>query len=391
MTVLSFFLRSSTSTITFAQRVEQYYLDRKDLTPATRKKFANLASRLPKDLYPILILIRLPLLVLILRQQLYIHPVTPYVIPDGSLRILHSEQSLTGQIVIGENLRDGYRFMRCDHSILGGRWTRDIPDGKGGMIKDMGDSYVYPTPIRMKTYMARIFGCFSLQEIGAMAHRSDASDSIGRTLSLTTELDISDTPQPEKAEERALIMCVPFFITTAKLTSSGLGVGIAAAAFARKGYEVDIVGQYPTTSRIAGANVTEIDPVVYTTAATFFNLSSYPISSVNLLSGSTYIHHLASLSREKASRKGKGLAEDEEGEEFTKWSLVVQDCFSGGSVPGEMFTVEFWRDLSELVERDGIVAMVCPSVSPIISTYSRGDISVELMIEFRWAEGKSSV
>jgi hypothetical protein len=37
---------------------------------------------------------------------------------------------------------------------------------------------------------------------------------------------------------------------------------------------------------------------------------------------------------------------------------VVQDCFSGGSVPGEMFTVEFWRDLSELVERDGIVAMV---------------------------------
>jgi hypothetical protein len=142
MTVLSFFLRSSTSPITFAQRVQQYYLDRKDLTPATRKKFANLASRLPRDLYPILILVRLPLLVLILRQQLYIHPVTPYVISDGSLRILHSEQSLTGQIVIGENLKDGYRFMRCDHSILGGRWTRDIPDGSGGMIKDMGDSYV---------------------------------------------------------------------------------------------------------------------------------------------------------------------------------------------------------------------------------------------------------
>jgi hypothetical protein len=41
-----------------------------------------------------------------------------------------------------------------------------------------------------------------------MAHRSDASDSIGRTLALTTELDISDTPQPEKGEERALIMYV---------------------------------------------------------------------------------------------------------------------------------------------------------------------------------------
>jgi hypothetical protein len=44
-----------------------------------------------------------------------------------------------------------------------------------------------------------------------MAHRSDASDSVGRTLALTTELDISDTPQPEKGEERALIMCVIFF------------------------------------------------------------------------------------------------------------------------------------------------------------------------------------
>lgn len=38
----------------------------------------------------------------------------------------------------------------------------------------------------------------------------------------------------------------------------------------------------------------------------------------------------------------------------------MQDCFSGGSVPGEMFTLEFWKDLSELVERDGIVAMVSP-------------------------------
>lgn len=61
---------------------------------------------------------------------------------------------------------------------------------------------------RVAKLTERIFGCFSLQEIGAMAHRGDATDSIGRTLALTTELDISDTPQPEK-EERALIMYVP--------------------------------------------------------------------------------------------------------------------------------------------------------------------------------------
>lgn len=140
MTVLSFFLRPSSSPVTFAQRVQEYFMNRKDLTPASRKKFANLASRLPRDVYPILIALRLPLLVLILRQQIYLHPIAPYVTADGSLRILHSEQSLTGQIVIAENLRDGYRFMRCDHSILGGRWTREVPDGTGGTHTDMGDS-----------------------------------------------------------------------------------------------------------------------------------------------------------------------------------------------------------------------------------------------------------
>lgn len=41
-----------------------------------------------------------------------------------------------------------------------------------------------------------------------------------------------------------------------------------------------------------------------------------------------------------------------------KWRYVIQDCFSGGSVPEEMFTREFWLDLVENVEQDGIVAMV---------------------------------
>lgn len=125
---------------TFSQRVQRYYKERKDLPPASRQQFMTLASRLPSDLYPLLILVRLPLLVLVLRQQLYLHPVPPYTIDDGTLRVLHSEQSLTGQIVVAENIRDGYRFMRCDHSILGGRWMRELPDGQGGRHVDLGDS-----------------------------------------------------------------------------------------------------------------------------------------------------------------------------------------------------------------------------------------------------------
>jgi hypothetical protein len=39
-----------------------------------------------------------------------------------------------------------------------------------------------------------------------MVHRSDASDTIARTISLTTDLETADTLEPEKGEERALIM-----------------------------------------------------------------------------------------------------------------------------------------------------------------------------------------
>lgn len=104
----------------------------------------------------------------------------------------------------------------------------------------------WPQPRSAAEYL-RIFGCFSLQEIGTLAHRSDISDSIGRTLALTTDLGVSNPVEPEKPEERALIMYVSLvcFRPSLLLTISGLGVGIAAAAFARKGYEVDIVGRSP--------------------------------------------------------------------------------------------------------------------------------------------------
>lgn len=91
----------------------------------------------------------------------------------------------------------------------------------------------------------RIFGCFPLQEIGTLAHRSDPSDAITETISLTTELEMDLAGRPDEPENRALIMSVVAASICGQWTDvpSGLGVGIAAASFARKGYEVDIVGE----------------------------------------------------------------------------------------------------------------------------------------------------
>jgi len=44
-----------------------------------------------------------------------------------------------------------------------------------------------------------------------MAHKSDMTDSVQRALALTSELDLPDLQQPEKTEERALIMFVFLF------------------------------------------------------------------------------------------------------------------------------------------------------------------------------------
>jgi spermidine synthase len=117
----------------------------------------------------------------------------------------------------------------------------------------------------------------------------------------------------------------------------GLGVGVAGSAFTAHGLDLDVV---------------EIDPAVYRAAVDHFGFTMSNASTVNLMDGAAYIRHLAALLRE-GTYKGD------------KWSYVIQDCFSGGSVPGELFTVEFWTELSQLVEVDGIVAVVSRGPSPV--------------------------
>ncbi|KAJ5146062.1 Spermidine/spermine synthases family [Penicillium bovifimosum] len=41
--------------------------------------------------------------------------------------LLARQEAYTGYISVLENNNDGFRVMRCDHSLLGGQWTKDIP------------------------------------------------------------------------------------------------------------------------------------------------------------------------------------------------------------------------------------------------------------------------
>ena len=43
--------------------------------------------------------------------------------PEG-YEIIDRQESITGYLSVIDNLKDGYRVLRCDHSLLGGEWRR---------------------------------------------------------------------------------------------------------------------------------------------------------------------------------------------------------------------------------------------------------------------------
>lgn len=57
--------------------------------------------------------------------------------------------------------------------------------------------------------MLSIFAAFALQEVGVLAIKNGEEDSLARTISMTTELQLTNEQEEEddeKPQERALIM-----------------------------------------------------------------------------------------------------------------------------------------------------------------------------------------
>ncbi|KAK4687304.1 hypothetical protein P7C73_g2815, partial [Tremellales sp. Uapishka_1] len=304
LTLLSLFVRPAPSATSFARSVHRVLSTRLRLSPSGQNQLRRLCARLPRQVFPILLLLRLPLLIIALRQQIYLRPPTPFTAAGGTLRVLSSEKSLSGQIVVGENVRDGYRFMRCDHSILGGRWIREISDGYNGTRIDMGDS---------------IFATFPLQEVAVLACRMDEKESSKQGYRLTTGEEWVDEGEEEEefdldgsreGKPRALIL--------------GLGIGITAASLSRRGYDVDIV---------------EIDPAVYTSASLDFGLSSHYIHSIHLMDGARFV--------DEQSRNHSRV----------QYDYIIHDVFSGGGMTAQMFTSEFWNQIKRILKHDGVLVL----------------------------------
>lgn len=88
----------------------------------------------------------------------------------------------------------------------------------------------------------------------------------------------------------------------------------------------------------------ELDPAVYHAARTYLNLGQP--HEVVLEDGLQVVtdraHRLRNMSRDDVELS----------------DLVIHDCFTGGSVPAELFTVDFWNDLALSMKPDGILVVV---------------------------------
>jgi Spermine/spermidine synthase domain len=97
----------------------------------------------------------------------------------------------------------------------------------------------------------------------------------------------------------------------------GLGIGITANYFDKCGNNVTAI---------------EIDPVVYQFAEEYFGLRKLRV-----------LH-----------QDGRKFVQDAE----EMWDIVIHDVFSGGSVPGSLFTLEMWEAVRRVLKEKGVLAVV---------------------------------
>ncbi|CAK9779898.1 hypothetical protein CC85DRAFT_288429 [Cutaneotrichosporon oleaginosum] len=183
---------------------------------------------------------------------------------EDGVRIHKSVASVTGRIVVGDNVGQGYRFLRNDKTLIGGVWIRDNSDPTG-LSAELGDS---------------VFAAMPLQEIGLLAR----------------------TP---KKDDKVLVL--------------GLGAGIGASYYNKRGLDVTVV---------------EVDPAVADAAKDYFGL---PDVNIEVEDGALWVHHKAN--------------------ESTRYAYIVHDVFSAGGMPAHLFTKEFWSEARSLLTDDGVIVM----------------------------------
>ncbi|KAH9455029.1 hypothetical protein Pst134EA_022507 [Puccinia striiformis f. sp. tritici] len=204
--------------------------------------------------------------------------------------------STTGMILVGELTQDNgsqFRFMRCDHSLLGGIW---IGMARQEILKRSDQSNITMTEDELEIQAIQeaesIYPTFILQSAVRLVARSSGNQNT------------------RKAKPKALIL--------------GVGVGVSARVLMKDGVNVTAV---------------EIDPIVYEYAQKYFGFP-VPEGGIFLEDARAYLN-----------RKEENDRED------PRFDYVIHDVFTGGSVPSSLFTIECWNSIRSKLKDDGVLAV----------------------------------
>ncbi|CDO76562.1 hypothetical protein BN946_scf184982.g21 [Trametes cinnabarina] len=220
----------------------------------------------------------------------------PYQHPSYPLRILSSVSSpYSAVVVVGESQGPTQGFGTMDHL----RYLRAGHSLLGGVwvgpkVQAMDQSYVLKDEAG-QPLGDTIYSAFILQEAARL---------------------IVKKPKNTDPENALMI---------------GLGTGVAATSFMRHSLDTTIV---------------EIDEAVYDAAHRFFGLPTPAPDRLFIQDARTWVRN-----------RSLTLAESTVDSGSAQFDIVVHDCFSGGTVPGHLYTQEFWRDLKAIVSPDGVVAV----------------------------------
>jgi spermidine synthase len=111
-----------------------------------------------------------------------------------------------------------------------------------------------------------------------------------------------------------------------------------------------------------------LDPAVYDAARTYLNLAE---------SHKVVLEDALKVVRERSQRMRVEGTKD-----IDLSDLVIHDCFTGGSVPGELFTSAFWRQLAMSIKPSGILVVVSAARQAALVPLTTG----EVLPEFRWRD-----
>ncbi|KAL7342588.1 S-adenosyl-L-methionine-dependent methyltransferase, partial [Rhodotorula toruloides] len=237
-------------------------------------------------------------------------PSSPSTLPPG---ILASRCSTTGWITVGEHVMpspDGsterdltLRYLRADHSLLGGLWVGPSRD----MLKMQYG--VEPSSEETVRRAESIYSTFILQEAVRLVKPPE---------------DV-----PHQTPEQGLIMCAPTDIST---VHSGLGAGLSARALARHGVNLTLV---------------EIDPAVHDFAERYFGVNEVKWGEVVLKDAVEWVEALV-----KETSLPDGFPPQP-----PAFDYIIHDVFTGGAVPATLFTSTFLAQLKSLLHHSGVLAL----------------------------------